>query len=77
MADLVIAVAADNERSIPPSDIAECAREYCPNVMIIMSVKDAVCKALTLASENDMICVAGSFYVLNEVPRFKSDDTKP
>lgn len=72
LADLVIAVSAENERSAPASDIAECSREYCPNVMTIKSVKDAVCKALTLAGENDMICVAGSFYVLNEVPRFEA-----
>ncbi|MHB1458881.1 MAG: bifunctional folylpolyglutamate synthase/dihydrofolate synthase [Armatimonadota bacterium] len=71
LADLVIAVSAENERSAPAPDIADCARKYCTNVMIIKSVKDAVCKAMTLADKNDMICVAGSFYVLNEVPLFE------
>lgn len=76
LADLVIAVSAANERSAPASGIAESARKYCNNVMVIGSIRDAVYKAMTLAGEDDMICVAGSFYVLNEVPRFKSDDMR-
>ncbi|MHB0999673.1 MAG: bifunctional folylpolyglutamate synthase/dihydrofolate synthase [Armatimonadota bacterium] len=69
MADKFIATASQNARAESASQVAREARKYCHDVTEIESVEQAVKQALEYAGPADMVCVTGSFYVLNEVPR--------
>jgi len=73
MADAFIATAAGSERSASAADVAEAASMYCADVTVVEPVKDAVERALSIAGPDDLVCVAGSFYVLNETPRPDND----
>lgn len=69
LVDAFYATAPDSSRAAPAASIAEAARVHCPHVEQIEPVSEAVHQALDSASENDLICVTGSFYTIGEVPR--------
>ncbi|MCP4744803.1 MAG: bifunctional folylpolyglutamate synthase/dihydrofolate synthase [Desulfobacteraceae bacterium] len=54
------------ERAIPANVLEKEARMLCPNVEIIPKVSEAVQKALDTSSDKDVICIAGSLYVVGE-----------
>lgn len=69
MAHRFYATAADNERARPAESVAEVARRYTSDVQVVQPVEEAVRRAMMDADADDLVCVAGSFYILNEVPR--------
>jgi dihydrofolate synthase/folylpolyglutamate synthase len=62
----VIATAADWVRAMPPLEIAEAARSLGVDAEVVPSVGAAVDRAVALASEDDLVLVAGSLYVVGE-----------
>jgi dihydrofolate synthase/folylpolyglutamate synthase len=62
----VVATAADWVRAMPPAEIADAARSLGVDVEVVASVPDALARAIAVASEDDLVLVAGSLYVVGE-----------
>lgn len=76
MADVLIATAASNPRAMPAESIAEAAEGLVPEIETVDRVADAFVRATELASPGDLVVVTGSFYVIGEVPRLPSYESK-
>jgi folylpolyglutamate synthase/dihydropteroate synthase len=53
-------------RAMPPAEIADAARSLGVDVEVVSSVPDALARAIAVASEDDLVLVAGSLYVVGE-----------
>jgi dihydrofolate synthase/folylpolyglutamate synthase len=62
----IVATAADWVRAMPPTEIADAARSLGVDVEVVASVPAAVERAIAVASEDDLVLVAGSLYVVGE-----------
>jgi dihydrofolate synthase/folylpolyglutamate synthase len=62
----VIATQPVIDRALPADDLAKVAARYNRKVDIIPQVAMAVKKAITECTDNDVVCVAGSLYVVGE-----------
>ena len=62
----VVACAADWVRAMPPEEIAAAARSLHIDVEVVPAVPDAVHRAVSMATEDDLVLVAGSLYVVGE-----------
>ena len=65
----VIACSVDFVRAMPPEEIADAARSLGVDVEIVRSVPDAMQRAAAIASEDDLVLVSGSLYVVGEARR--------
>jgi dihydrofolate synthase/folylpolyglutamate synthase len=63
-AELVIVTAADSPRAVAAAEIGRVAEAQGAEVEVIGDVKAAVRRALSLAGEDDVVLIAGSFYVI-------------
>jgi len=54
------------DRSVPPEIIRPEAGRWCNDVVIIPGVADAVAQVIGEADDDEVICVAGSLYVVGE-----------
>jgi dihydrofolate synthase/folylpolyglutamate synthase len=54
------------DRAIPAKDLAERAKPFSSAIEIVPRVKDAVGHALNSSGPTDVICIAGSLYVVGE-----------
>ena len=66
---LMILTQPPTERSMPPAELLPIARALLPRVEMIQSPIDALKRALTLADEDDLICVTGSLYLVGEIKK--------
>jgi dihydrofolate synthase/folylpolyglutamate synthase len=62
----VVATAVDFPRAMPPEEIAEAARSFHVDVEVVPRVVDAVHRATSMATEDDLVLVTGSLYVVGE-----------
>jgi dihydrofolate synthase/folylpolyglutamate synthase len=62
----VVATAADWVRAMPPADIAAAARSLGLDTEVVPSVGAALDRAVAVASEEDLVLVAGSLFVVGE-----------
>ncbi|MCP4844337.1 MAG: hypothetical protein GY901_04430, partial [Actinomycetia bacterium] len=62
--ELVVTCTAPSPRSVSADRLAEMARGLGLDAEPVSAVGDAVRLAVTLADEDDMVLVTGSFYVL-------------
>ena len=62
----VVATSADWVRAMPPVDIADAARSLGVDAEVVPSVGAALERAIGVASEEDLVLVAGSLYVVGE-----------
>ena len=62
------------DRALPASTLKMEAVKYCSHVEIVDNVGDAVAHALKTSGKDDVICVAGSLYVVGEA---KTEFEKP
>ncbi len=69
LADRVILTRPNSERSLSPDLLLPVARMYHPAVERIDNPADALRSALSQAGENDLICVAGSLYLVGEIKK--------
>ncbi|MFA5181365.1 MAG: folylpolyglutamate synthase/dihydrofolate synthase family protein [Syntrophales bacterium] len=66
---LMILTQPPSERSMPPSELLPIARAFLQRAEIIQSPVDAIKYALSLAGEDDLICVTGSLYLVGEIKK--------
>lgn len=65
----VVATAVDFPRALDPELIAEAARSLGVDAEVVRTVPGAVDRAIGLASEDDLVLVSGSLYVVGEARR--------
>jgi dihydrofolate synthase/folylpolyglutamate synthase len=63
---IVIVTQADTQRAIAAEQLEIIAREYSSNVHMMPTVKQALHHALGISEQHDIICIAGSLYVVGE-----------
>jgi dihydrofolate synthase / folylpolyglutamate synthase len=68
-ARLVIACAVDWPRAMPVAEVAAAARSLGVDVEPVRSVSEALGRALAIATEDDIVLVSGSLYVVGEARR--------
>ena len=69
LSDRLIVTRPQTYRAMPSEKIASVAARYTHNIDIIDNSIDALKHALTLADMNDLICVAGSLYLVGEIKK--------
>ena len=69
----VILTRAKINRALEPQKLEALAKKITPRVTIISDVKKALEYAIKTASQNDVICVAGSLYVVGEAKEALED----
>jgi dihydrofolate synthase / folylpolyglutamate synthase len=55
------------DRALPPEKFLAVAKDYLSDALVISDVPSAVAHAVNTSSENDIICVTGSLYLVGEV----------
>jgi len=68
-ADRVILTRPASERALPPEAIVPIARQYLRNIDVVEDTHEALKKALSIAAQDDLICVTGSLYLVGEIKR--------
>jgi dihydrofolate synthase/folylpolyglutamate synthase len=68
-AAMFIATQAQHPRAARAEALAEAARNWCSHTEAVPNVMDALRRAMSLATPDDVICVSGSFFVLAEIDR--------
>jgi len=63
-ARVVVACPAPSPRSLPPADVARAARALGLDAEAAGSVPEALARALAVASQDDLVLVSGSLYVV-------------
>ncbi len=66
LADLVIATQPEHLHPLPAAALADVVRPYAPQVVVEEDRAAAVARALALARPQDVVCVAGSFFLAGE-----------
>ncbi len=61
------------DRAIPAEKLALAAREFSPNVEVRTDVGEAVRYAVATSAKEDVICIAGSLYVVGEAKTALAD----
>jgi dihydrofolate synthase/folylpolyglutamate synthase len=72
-AEIVIVCAPDWPRAIPAEDVAAVARAKGISVEVVPDVTEAVQRAIALATDEDIVLVTGSFYVIGPARRVLLD----
>lgn len=62
----VVITAANNDRALPPQTLYDIAKQTVRDTTMIPDVATAVKHAIETASRNDVVCIAGSLYVVGE-----------
>ncbi|NOY68673.1 MAG: bifunctional folylpolyglutamate synthase/dihydrofolate synthase [Deltaproteobacteria bacterium] len=66
----IIITEPDIDRAFPPARLLPAVLKFTRHTEIIPRVKDAVDHAINTTSSEDMVCVAGSLYVVGEARQF-------
>jgi len=69
MADMLILTRPPSERALAPAEMAGMASRYCQNVLVVEDPEQALHIALSQAEPKDLICVAGSLYLVGQIKR--------
>ena len=77
-ADKVIFTRSNSPKAVFPSDLAEMYTEICGKMcQTAMSLKEAIRIASNAVSREDLICIAGSFYLVGQAKQlFAANDKK-
>ena len=67
LADILILTQPDTERAVLPEDLLSMAKTYCRRTEIATEPANAYRRALALAGPDDLICVAGSLYLVGAI----------
>ena len=65
-AEIITTQAFDNPRVIPAEEIAQAWLETGANFHVCSSVREAIPLAQSIATPSDLICIAGSIYIVGE-----------
>lgn len=69
LADEVILTRPDNDRALPLDLLLPTARAFHNHVAVIENAVDALRHALSRAGQKDLVCVAGSLYLVGEIKK--------
>ncbi len=69
LGDRLILTSPDTERAMPPEAIVPVAKQYLRRIEVVKNSRDALKRALSVADQNDLICVTGSLYLVGEIKR--------
>jgi len=75
LADHIILTRPRYERAAEPESLREMAGEFSSRIELIRSVRQALTKAMTLATSEDLVVVTGSLYFIGEVKEIKEEQT--
>jgi dihydrofolate synthase/folylpolyglutamate synthase len=56
-------------RALPPQELIPVASEFNGSIEVIEDPSEALNRAFLLAGEDDLICVAGSLYLVGEIKK--------
>mgnify|MGYP001575360822 CR=1 FL=1 len=73
LADALIITRPPSERALPPDILHSIALEFNKNIEIIASPRDALRHALEISGDTDLVCVAGSLYLVGEIKKVYKD----
>jgi dihydrofolate synthase / folylpolyglutamate synthase len=69
LADRLILTSPDTERAMPPEALLPVAKQYLRKIEIVKNSREALKRALSIADENDLICITGSLYLIGEIKK--------
>jgi dihydrofolate synthase/folylpolyglutamate synthase len=69
LANEVILTRPNSDRALPLDLLLPAAREFNKNIQVIENPGNALKQALSQAGEEDLVCVAGSLYLVGEIKR--------
>ena len=69
LGDRLILTSPDTERAMPPEAIVPVAKQYLRRIEVVKNSRDALKRALSIADQNDLICVTGSLYLIGEIKK--------
>jgi len=69
LADGVILTRPDSDRALPMDRLLPTARAFHHRVEVVENAGDALRQAFSRAEEKDLICVAGSLYLVGEIKK--------
>ena len=69
MADRVILTRPNSERALSPVELRRAAGRFHGDIEVVENPDDALRYALSLAGEEDLVCAAGSLYLVGEVKK--------
>jgi dihydrofolate synthase/folylpolyglutamate synthase len=73
LGDRLILTSPDVERAMPPEALLPVACKYMRRIEIVNNSHDALERALSMADQNDLVCVTGSLYLVGEIKRAFSE----
>jgi len=77
LADTVILTRPDSDRALPLDILLPTARAFHKNVEVIENPGDAMQQALSQAGEKDLVCIAGSLYLVGEIKKWHRTSRRP
>jgi len=69
LADMMILTQPETERAVPPGELIGIAERYCEQVEVIADTRQALQRSMAVAAKEDLICVAGSLYLIGEIKK--------
>ena len=69
LADKVILTRPESERALPVETLLPIAGRFHPDVVVVENSGAALGRALALATADDLICAAGSLYLVGEIKK--------
>jgi dihydrofolate synthase/folylpolyglutamate synthase len=69
LADRVILTRPHSERALPPDSLLPLAAKFNRAIEVVEDPGNALRRALSLAGEEDLVCAAGSLYLVGEIKR--------
>ena len=75
LAEGVILTRPDSDRALPLDVLLPAAREFHKKIQVIENPGDALKQALSQAGNGDLVCVAGSLYLVGEIKRIHQAGT--
>ena len=69
LGDRLILTSPDTERAMPAEALLPVAKQYLRRIEVVKNSREALKRALSIADQNDLICVTGSLYLIGEIKK--------
>jgi dihydrofolate synthase/folylpolyglutamate synthase len=69
LGDRLILTSPDTERAMPPETLLPVAKQYLRKIEVVKNPREALKRALSIADQDDLICITGSLYIVGEIKR--------
>jgi dihydrofolate synthase / folylpolyglutamate synthase len=69
LGDRLILTSPNTERAMPPEALLPFAKQYLRRIEVMKNSREALKRALSIANENDLICITGSLYLIGEIKK--------